>query len=99
MVLRREAKCVVAMVLPWYTQGMKTAISLPDDLFASADALARRLGVSRSGLVAAALAEYVAKHRSAKISERLDAVYAHEESRVDRALSSAQRQALEQSEW
>ena len=78
---------------------MKTAISLPDDLFASADALARRLGVSRSGLVAAALAEYVAKHRSAKISERLDAVYGAEESRVDRSVSRAQRQVLKQSEW
>ena len=78
---------------------MKTAISLPDDLFASADALARRLGVSRSGLIAAALAEFVAKHRAAKISERLDAVYAAEESRVDRSLSRAQREVLERSEW
>ena len=78
---------------------MKTAISMPDDLFAAADALARRLGVSRSGLVAAALAEYVAKHRAAKISERLDAVYAAEEARVDRSLSRAQREVLEQSEW
>jgi len=78
---------------------MKTAISIPDDLFASADALARRLGLSRSGLVAAALAEYVAKHRSAKISERLDTVYAAEESRVDRSLSRAQSKVLEQSEW
>lgn len=78
---------------------MKTAISIPDDLFASADALARRLGVSRSGLVAAALAEYVAKHRATKISERLDAVYAREEGRVDRSLARAQRQVLEQSEW
>jgi len=35
---------------------MKTAISLPDKLFESADALARRLGLSRSQLVATALA-------------------------------------------
>jgi len=78
---------------------MKTAISLPNDLFASADALARRLGVSRSGLIATALAEFVAKHRAAKISERLDAVYAAEESRMDRSLSRAQREVLERSEW
>ena len=78
---------------------MKTAISLPNDLFASADALARRLGVSRSGLIATALAEFVAKHRAAKISERLDAVYAAEESRMDRSLSHAQREVLERSEW
>ena len=78
---------------------MKTAISLPDELFASADALARKLGVSRSGLIATALAEFVAKHRASRISERLDAVYAVEESRVEAALSRAQRKVVEQSEW
>jgi metal-responsive CopG/Arc/MetJ family transcriptional regulator len=78
---------------------MKTAISLPDDLFASADGLARRLGMSRSRLIATALAEFVAKHRAAKVSERLDAVYAAEESRVERSLSRAQREVLERSEW
>ena len=78
---------------------MKTAISLPDDLFASADALARRLGMSRSGLVAAALAEFVAKHKASKISERLDAVYAAEDSRLDEPLSRAQAKVLRRSEW
>ncbi|MEK7329802.1 MAG: ribbon-helix-helix protein, CopG family, partial [Candidatus Eisenbacteria bacterium] len=33
---------------------MKTAISLPDSLFRSGDALAKRLGVSRSELFARA---------------------------------------------
>ena len=78
---------------------MKTAISLPDELFASADALAKRLGMSRSGLVAAALAEFVAKHRAAKISERLDAVYGSEDSTLDPAASSAQRRLLKRSNW
>jgi len=78
---------------------MKTAISLPDDLFASADALARRMGVSRSGLIATALAEYIARHRTSKISERLDAVYALEAGGVDPRLARAQRRMLEQSEW
>ena len=40
---------------------MKTAISLPDPLFKSADALARRLGVSRSELFANAMAD-LGKH-------------------------------------
>ena len=79
---------------------MKTAISLPDDLFASADALASRLGMSRSGLIAAALAEYIAKHRGAKISERLDAVYAVEDSRIDQSVAAAQRRATRgATEW
>ena len=47
---------------------MKTAISLPDDLFASAEALAERMGISRSHLVATALAEFVAKHQSRKVT-------------------------------
>ncbi len=78
---------------------MKTAISLPDDLFASADALARRLGTTRSGLIAAALTEFVAKHKASKISERLNAVYATEEGIVDPADSRAQRRVVEQTEW
>ena len=78
---------------------MKTAISLPDDLFASADALARRLGMSRSGLFAAALAEFVAKHKTSKISERLDIVYAAEDSRLDAATSRSQRKVIRRAEW
>ena len=78
---------------------MKTAISLPDDLFASADALARRLGMSRSGLFAAALADFIAKHKASKISERLDAVYAAEESRLDAATSRSQRKVIRRAEW
>jgi metal-responsive CopG/Arc/MetJ family transcriptional regulator len=69
---------------------MKTAISLPDELFASADALAERLGVSRSALFATALAEYLAKHQARKVTDRLNAVYAAEDSRLDPALHRAQ---------
>ena len=78
---------------------MKTAISLPDDLFASADALAGRLGVSRSALYAAALAEYLAKHRTARVTERLNAVYATESSRVHPSIDKAQRRRVKSAEW
>jgi len=78
---------------------MKAAISLPDDLFAAADALAGRLGVSRSRLVALALAEFIAKHRSSKVTERLNAVYTAEKSRVDKPLRRAQRRAVDRTEW
>ena len=78
---------------------MKTAISLPDDLFSEADALAKSLGKSRSGLVAEALAEYVAKHRHAKVTERLNAVYAVEDGRLDPDLIEAARRTLATNEW
>jgi len=78
---------------------MKTAISLPDSLFRSGDALARRLGVSRSELFARALAEFLAKHKSDGITRRLNALYAKEDSRLDTALSAAQGQALPREKW
>jgi len=78
---------------------MKTAISLPDDLFQSADALAERLGISRSQLFATALAEYLAKHQSRKLTDRLNAVYGADSSALDPALHRAQRQALGTGEW
>jgi len=78
---------------------MKVAISIPDDLFSTAEALANRLGVTRSRLISMALAEFVAKHRSSKVTERLDVVYAAQESRIDPSLRRAQRKAASRSDW
>jgi metal-responsive CopG/Arc/MetJ family transcriptional regulator len=95
----RTTPLLARRVIPWYYHCMKTAISLPDDIFTASDALAKRLGLSRSALIAAALAEFIAKHRGAKVSERLNAVYAAEESRLDAPTSRAQRKSLRHSEW
>ncbi len=78
---------------------MKTAISIPDTVFKSADVLAERLGVSRSELYARAVAEYVAKHQDAKVTERLNAVYAAQPSRSDAALRKAARKTVRRAEW
>ena len=78
---------------------MKTAISVPDQLFRSADALAKRLGVSRSELYATAVAEFLAKHQGAKVTERLDQVYAQQASRIEQPLRHAQGRSLRVSEW
>jgi metal-responsive CopG/Arc/MetJ family transcriptional regulator len=78
---------------------MKTAISLPDELFESADALAQRLGVSRSELYATAVAEFLAKHQDAKVTERLDQVYGQQPSRLERPLRRGQARSLRTAEW
>jgi metal-responsive CopG/Arc/MetJ family transcriptional regulator len=78
---------------------MKIAISLPDDLFHSVDALVRKLGVSRSRLVAEALAEYVAKHRTSRVTEQLNAVYSSESAAVAEPVHRAQRRVVKRSEW
>ena len=51
---------------------MKTAISIPDDLFADAEELARELKKSRSRLYGDAVREYVARHSAESITESLD---------------------------
>ena len=78
---------------------MKVALSIHDDLFASAESLRKRLGVSRSRLYATALADYVAKHQSRKVTARLDAVYASEESGLARPFRRAQARSLPRDSW
>lgn len=73
---------------------MKVALSIPDELFESAETLTKRLGVSRSRLYATALAEFVAKNRGRKITERLNAVYASEDGRLPTALRGLQSRSL-----
>lgn len=78
---------------------MKVALSIPDDLFETAESVCKRLGVSRSRLYATALAEFLAKHRGRKITERLDAVYVSENSRLDSATRRAQKRSLTTDSW
>ena len=55
--------------------GMKTAISLPDPVFRSADRLAARLGISRSELYCRAIKDLLARHDESAVTEQLDAIY------------------------
>jgi metal-responsive CopG/Arc/MetJ family transcriptional regulator len=78
---------------------MKTAISLPDELFSAADALAGRLGVSRSELYATAVAEFLAKHNPSEITARLNQLYESEPSALDPDLRRAQRRLFRRERW
>jgi metal-responsive CopG/Arc/MetJ family transcriptional regulator len=69
---------------------MKTAISLPDDLFRAAERHARRAGKSRSELYAQALSEYLEAMN--RVIDRLDR-------RVDPFVAAAARKVLERTEW
>ncbi len=78
---------------------MKTAISIPDKVFRSADALAKHLGVSRSELYSTAIVEYLSKHQGRHITARLDAVYAEEDSSLSPNLVRLQAKSLIREEW
>lgn len=79
--------------------GMKVALSIPNELFDSAETLTKQLGVSRSRLYATALAEFVAKHRGRKTTERLNAVYAAESGRLSPGLRRLQARSLREPSW
>ena len=56
-------------------------------------------GEPRSRLYATALAEYLAKHRGRKVTDRLDTIYGVEESRVEPGVRRLQRRSLERDSW
>ena len=78
---------------------MKITISLPDDLVSEAESLAKRLGVSRSALFAAALAEFLATHTDGEVTERLDRLYASEPSALDPNIDRMQRRSVAATRW
>jgi metal-responsive CopG/Arc/MetJ family transcriptional regulator len=78
---------------------MKTAISLPDELFRVAEATARRLRVSRSELYARAIAEFVKERQENSITDRLNSVYSRHPAKLDSALHRAQVKSLDKDSW
>ena len=78
---------------------MKIGISIPDDVFVSADRLAKRLHMSRSELYARAVQQYVAECRHAGVKEKLDQIYASENSSIDSAVLIAQSASIPSEEW
>ena len=78
---------------------MKTAISLPDSLFAEAEQVAKRLRMSRSKLYATAIIQFLKEQRSRGVTERLNEVYKDEESQLDPALESLQCRSLPREDW
>ena len=78
---------------------MKTAVSIPDDLFRQADALARRSGKSRSQVYREALAEYLRRRDAHVVTSALDELVDTLDPEPDPWLDTAGRRVLERSEW
>jgi predicted transcriptional regulator len=78
---------------------MKTAVSIPDDLFQRAEELARRLGKSRSQVYREALAEYVFRREPRSVTRALDELVEELGAEADPWGTEAARRALERTEW
>jgi hypothetical protein len=59
-------------VIPGYTRGVKTAISIPDDTFERASTRARDLGMSRSEFFATAAQHYLDELDAQSITLQID---------------------------
>jgi predicted transcriptional regulator len=78
---------------------MKTAISVPDEVFQGAERLARRTKKSRSRLYGDALKEYLARHAPDEVTEAMNHACAEVGDTKDPFVSSVAHRTLERSEW
>ena len=82
-----------------YTGGMKTAVSIPDELFEKAERLAKQSRKSRSQIFKEALADYVARHALDDVTDAMDRACAEVSDVRDGFVSAAARRALRRVEW
>ena len=77
---------------------MKTAISIPDPIFQSAENFAHQMGISRSELFTKAVAEYLEKRKQQYITDALNKIYATD-TNLDKTLQTMQIQSLPKEQW
>jgi len=78
---------------------MKTAISLPKDVFEKAERLAIKARKSRSRIYCEALREYVARHSPDDVTDALNRVTEQIGQQEDRFVTLAFAKALARVEW
>ena len=84
---------------------MKTAISIPDDLYSAADELAEKMGISRSQFYQRAIRQYLRQQGQDAITNALNNVYPEQEDRfkLDPAIGYLQGASLirdpDKDEW
>lgn len=78
---------------------MKTAISIPNDVFEKAERLARRTKRSRSRIVSDALREYLARHSPDEVTEAVNRACLEINETGDSFALAAGHRVLQRNEW
>ena len=78
---------------------MKTAISIPNNVFEQAESLARKLKISRSELFTEAVKVYLKENYVEDVTAKLDEVYENAVSNLDKNLLNAQTASLPKEKW
>jgi hypothetical protein len=84
-----------------YTRDVKTAVSIPDDVFDRASRHARKLGISRSELFTRALRDFLNEHQEREIRASYDRAFGPGSGEDDTAAfrRHGARTALRDVEW
>ncbi|MFZ2654899.1 MAG: hypothetical protein WAX69_08270 [Victivallales bacterium] len=78
---------------------MKTAISIPNDVFKTADTFARHKKLSKSALFTKAVTEFLSLHRQNNVTEQLNKVYGKQESALDPVIQQLQASSVSKEKW
>ncbi len=78
---------------------MKVAVSIPDEVFAEIEDLAKRLKASRSELYSRALSEFVRRHAPDRVTELLNQVVAAVGEESEPFTKRAARRVMRRVEW
>jgi metal-responsive CopG/Arc/MetJ family transcriptional regulator len=78
---------------------MKTAVSVPNEVFERAERLAKRLKVSRSELYSRALREYLSRHAPDEVTAALNVLCEELDTGPEEFTREAGRRVLGSSDW
>ena len=78
---------------------MKTAISIPNNVFLAAERVARRLGMSRSQLYVNAVRSFLERFQKGRVTEKLNRIYRHETSLLEPGVKKLQARSLPRESW
>ena len=78
---------------------MKVAVSIPDDVFAEAESLAKQLKASRSEIYSRALGEFLGRHAPDRVTEQMNQVIASVGEEGDPFGQRAAQRVLRRVEW
>lgn len=78
---------------------MKTAVSVPDEVFEQAERAAKQLKLSRSELYSRALSEYLARHTDSAVTAAINAAIAEAGQPRDPVISQQGHRRVLESMW
>ena len=82
-----------------YASNMKTAISIPDQIFKKVEQTARKMGISRSKFFSIAAQKLIHHYSEEDVTNRLNKIYREDKVGLDKAIEEIQVRSIHEEEW